>query len=304
MLLLMENQYKKFYEMELSNGVTLRQLQMKLLEIFIYFRMICEKNNLTYWCGGGTMLGAVRHKGFIPWDDDLDVFLPREDYEKLCQIWDRVADTDHYALVRTDKNHNYHHTAMNLVDLKTTYIPKHSINEDNKFGIYIDVIPFEGCPKSKVKQVLQIYHSIMYSVYNVQRLPDNQGLLLKLPTKLLLGLVKDQDRRYRIWKKHEAKMIQYPFRTSNFVKETITSFKGLFRVFNKEIFDTIDVEFENIMVKIPAGYDYYMKQIYGDYMNIPPIETMNSRYGTVSFINLFEPFSKFKGIYYNTSQLK
>lgn len=64
---------------------------------------------------------------------------------------------------------------MNLVDVRTTYVNRHSVNEDIYHGIYIDVIPFEGCPSSKVERALQIYHSIMFSVFNVQRLPDNQG---------------------------------------------------------------------------------------------------------------------------------
>ena len=193
------DEFQGYRNFILSNGVTVRQLQLKLLEIFLYFKKICEENNLTYWCGGGTMLGAVRHKGFIPWDDDLDVFLPRKDYERLYEIWDQVADTSHYVLVRTDEKVNYHHAAMNLVDVRTTYVNRHSVNEDIYHGIYIDVIPFEGCPNSKVERALQIYHSIMFSVFNVQRLPDNQGSLLRLPTKILLSLVRSSQSRYKIW---------------------------------------------------------------------------------------------------------
>lgn len=284
----------------LSNGVTVRQLQLKLLEIFLYFKKICEENNLTYWCGGGTMLGAVRHKGFIPWDDDLDVFLPRKDYERLYEIWDQVADTSHYVLVRTDKNVNYHHAAMNLVDVRTTYVNRHSENEDIYHGIYIDVIPFEGCPNSKVKRTLQIYHSIMFSVFNVQRLPDNQGALLRLPTKILLSLVRSSQSRYKIWKKHQDKMTQYDFFTAKYVKETVSSFKGLFRLYDRDVFDTIDAIFEGVVVKIPAGYDYYMKCIYGDYMSLPKDISidMSSRYEVVKFIDLNEPYTKYRGIYY------
>ena len=117
------DEFQKYRNFILSEGVTVRQLQLKLLEIFKYFKKICEENNLTYWCGGGTMLGAVRHKGFIPWDDDLDVFLPRKDYERLYEIWNQVADTSHYVLVRTDKKVNYHHAAMNLVDVCTSASP-------------------------------------------------------------------------------------------------------------------------------------------------------------------------------------
>lgn len=298
------DQFKKFREFELSEGVTIRQLQMKLLEIFKYFQKICEENGLTYWCGGGTMLGAVRHKGFIPWDDDLDVFMPRKDYELLYQKWNEIADTSHYVLVRTDREHNYHHTAMNLVDIQSTYINKHVANEDIYHGCYIDVIPFEGCPNSKIGRALQIYHSIMYDIYNVQRLPDNQGKLLRLPTKWALGLVKNPDRRYRIWTKHQKAMTKYDFYTAKYVKETVSSFKGLFRHYDRKDFDTVDADFEGIKIKIPAGYDYYMKQIYGDYMQLPKNLNfdMASRYGVVKYINLSEPYTKFKGIKYLTNQ--
>lgn len=294
--------YSTYQNYVLSNGVTVRQLQLKLLEIFKYFKKICEENNLTYWCGGGTMLGAVRHGGFIPWDDDLDVFMPRQDYEKIYRIWNDVADTNKYVLVRSDKNHNYHHTAMNLVDVNSTYINKHSENEDIFHGCYIDVIPFEGCPDSKLGRIKQIWHSILYGIYNAQRLPDNQGKLLRIPTKIALNLVKSPELRYKIWKKNEEKMSKYDFFSSNFVKETVSSFKGMFRTYQRNVFDTIDIKFEDVLVKIPTGYDHYMTRIYGDYMSLPPnldID-MATRYGVIKFISLSEPFVKFKGTLYMT----
>lgn len=300
------DKYQKYRDYELSPGVTVSQLQHKLLEIFKYFRKVCEENNLTYWCGGGTMLGAVRHKGFIPWDDDLDVFMPREDYEKLYAIWSQVADNSKYVLVRTDKEHNYHHTAMNLVDITTTYINKHAENEDIYHGCYIDVIPFEGCPDSKWGRAMQIYHSVMYSVFNAQRLPDNQGKLLRLPVKVLLDLVKNPQRRYKIWKSHEDKMTRTDFKTARYVKETVSSFKGLFRLYDRSDFDTTNAEFEGTTVKIPAGYDHYMKCIYGDYMSVPANLSidMANRYNVIKYINLDEPYSKFRGIKYLTGEKK
>lgn len=290
----------KYKNYVLANDVTIRQLQDKLLEIFMYFKKICEDNGLNYWCGGGTMLGAVRHGGFIPWDDDLDVFMPRKDYESLYKIWNTIADTDHYALVRTDRSHNYHHTAMNLVDLKTTFIQFHSENEDIYHGCYIDVIPFEGCPDGRLSRAFQIYHSIMYSVFNCQRLPNNQGRMLRYPVMLLLGMIKSQKLRYKLWTYHQKQMTRYDFYTANIVKETVSSFKGLFREYDRHVFDTTEILFEGVSVKIPVGYDHYMKKIYGDYMKVPDdvYENMSGRYSRIKFIDLKNSFKIYKGLQY------
>ena len=113
---------------------------------------------------------------------------------------------------------------------------------------------------------------------------------------VLLGLVRNPKTRYKIWKKHEAKMVQYGFFDAKYVKETISSFKGLFRLYERSIFDTTDAVFEGITVKIPAGYDHYMKMIYGDYMAIPKNLSidMASRYGVVKYINLHEPYTTYR----------
>ena len=81
----------------------LRELQLKGLEILLYFKEFCEKHKLTFFFCGGCCIGTLRHKGFIPWDDDVDVFMPRDDYEKLYVLWNKYADTKRYSCNRTNE---------------------------------------------------------------------------------------------------------------------------------------------------------------------------------------------------------
>lgn len=288
---------KDYGSLEIYQGVCIRDLQSKIKSILIYFMRLCEENNLRYWCAGGTMLGAVRNKGFIPWDDDIDIFMPRSDYERLYILWPTIGDLDNYCLCRTTKEKNYHQTDMQLVDINTTFINHHSMEEDIEHGLSIDIMPFEGVPDSKIKRAIQIYHAVMYSVYNVQRLPDHQGKVLRFFTSILLNLVKNPEKRYRIWKYHEKMLSQYDYDESKIVKEMIANFKALFLSYPKETFDTISVPFEDIIIKIPKGYDAYMKAIYGDYMKLPPEKDRIPKHDVV-YVNLSEPFIHFKGKYY------
>ena len=165
---------------------------------------------------------------------------------------------------------------------------------------YIDVIPFEGCPDGRLSRAFQIYHSIMYSVFNCQRLPNNQGRMLRYPVMLLLGMIKSQELRYKLWTYHQKQMTRYDFYTANIVKETVSSFKGLFREYDRHVFDTTEILFEGVSVKIPVGYDHYMKKIYGDYMKIPDdvYENMSGRYSRIKFIDLKNSFKIYKGFQY------
>ena len=281
----------------ISGDVTTGALQEKSLEIFKYFQKICKKHNLRYWVGGGTLIGALRHQGFIPWDDDIDVFMPRPDYEKFYAIWNQVGDLRHYALCRTTKDKNIHQTDMQLVDLTTTFINRHSVNEDICHGVSVDIMPFEGCPEGKIARGMQIYHSILYSIFNVQRLPDHQGKALRFATSLVLNAVRSPERRYKVWSKHEKKMAGYDFDSAKTVKETITSFRALFYPHPRSAFETMEVPFEDIQVSIPVGYDAYLRRIFGDYMQLPPEEGRVAKHDVV-YANLNEPFAKYKGIHY------
>ena len=91
----------------MNNTEALKKLQDIELDILIMLKDFCLQHDISWFLDGGTVLGAARHKGFIPWDDDVDVFMLRDDYEKLCRIWDEKADTEHYSCVRSnDQFHN------------------------------------------------------------------------------------------------------------------------------------------------------------------------------------------------------
>lgn len=83
----------------------LRAIQLKSLELLLYFKEICDKNGLLFYFCGGCCIGALRNQGFIPWDDDIDVFMPRKDYERLPQVWAEQADTSRYRYTRTTRDH-------------------------------------------------------------------------------------------------------------------------------------------------------------------------------------------------------
>lgn len=105
-----------------DNTYGIAPLQDKMLDILKYFISLCEKYNLRYCAYGGTCIGAFRHQGFIPWDDDLDVIMPRQDYEQLWRLYGEKINSSKCKLCRTTFDKNYHHRVMQLVDLETTFI--------------------------------------------------------------------------------------------------------------------------------------------------------------------------------------
>ena len=134
----------------------LRQLQLKSLEMAVYFRDFCKENNLKFFLCGGGCIGALRHKGFIPWDDDIDVFMPRDDYEKLGEIWAKNADTDRFSYCRPDEKHHYKNLFATINDNNTTFIKTHQADLDINHGIVLDILPLDGYPNSSVARGCQL----------------------------------------------------------------------------------------------------------------------------------------------------
>ena len=280
------------------NNIKVEDLQNKMLEMLLYFDEFCRENSLKYYVCGGCLIGVVRHKGFIPWDDDIDLFMPRPDYERLAKIWNKKADIKKFVYCRTNREHIYHDGGASIRDIRTTYINRHSVNEDIEHGIALEIMPIDGCPTFFLSRWRQIINAFVFSLFNVQRLPDNKGKTIRVFSELIYKVVPSKNIRYTIWKHAEKEMTKYKWEDCQYVTELIGSIKGMLIRHPKQDFNKVILkEFEGYQIPVMAGYKRYLKEIWGDYMQLPPEEKRVAKHDVV-YMDLNEPYTKFKGIYY------
>lgn len=286
--------------MNLSKATSseIQVLQKKELDILIYIKKICIENKLTFFLAGGSCIGAIRHKGFIPWDDDVDIFMPRHDYEKLYKNWNMYKKNEKYSLSRSDEGHVYRHSAMTVNDNDTTFINFRTENEDVNQGIAIDILPLDYLSDSIVKRSWQRLNAIIFSIFINQRLPDNQGTILRFLTSIPLKFVRGEQRRYKIWKYCESQMIKYSDPKSKYMIELVAGLKGMYRLLDPEWFNKSEYkQFENVEMPVPQGYDNYLSLVFGDYMKLPPEKERVAKHNTV-IIDTETPYKNYKGKYY------
>ncbi|BED91714.1 MAG: glycosyl transferase [Candidatus Improbicoccus pseudotrichonymphae] len=239
----------------------LRNLQMKNLEMFNYFKNFCEKNNLIFFVCGGCCIGTIRHEGFIPWDDDMDVFMLRNDYEKFKSLW---KNNEKYYI------NSEFYSFTKFIDKNTTLINKEDILRKNIIGVSLDIFPLDGCPKSKLKRCMQIFCALMYCLYSSNMIPQKHGLIIKFLCTVLLRLPSVKI-KIKLSSFFEKKMSKYPIDDCEKITELCAGPRYIFNEYPKEIFGScVFKKFEGQSVPIPIGYDEYLKTAFGDYMKIPP----------------------------------
>ncbi len=284
--------------MSIVSEVSIRDIQNKMLDILIYFDKFCKENGLKYTLCGGTALGAVRHKGFIPWDDDVDVFMLREDYEKLQGLWEKNADTERYSCVRSNESINIHHSATEIKDNNTTFINRHSVDSDINHGLMIDVIPIDCVASSTVGKICQMIDSMLYCCFNFQRLPEHKSRVIYFLTKAALGVFKSPKTRYKLWKGAEKRLSRHKAKRGGLVASFGEGASIMKLRFPTEWFlEPVELEFEGHMLPVPRDYDEYLKISFGDYMALPPEEDRVARHNAV-FIDLENSYKIYKGIHY------
>jgi len=264
----------------------LRDLQLKELELLVLFRDICDKNQLTYYISGGTFLGAIRHKGFIPWDDDIDVAMPRNDYDKFIRIASEEFQGDkqfwHYKSVLESRRPN-----SRLVDCSVK-IKNNSWKIAREEPVWIDIFPLDGLPnsllKAKFHKMRLLFLKVMVGFANFENIQDNkesrpwyEKTLLKFNKIFSIGKHLDLNKQYDLL---ENALRKY----SNDSSEVYFNFHGAYRfnsIFNKKKIygEGISLEFEGTNFNAPKNYDAYLKQIYGDYMQLPS-EDMRNKHNT------------------------
>ena len=259
--------------------VSLEEQKKMELDILKYVTEICDKNYLRYFLGGGTLLGAVRHNGFIPWDDDIDIMMPREDYCKLATLM-RNLTHDRFIYLDYESCDGYFYPFAKVVDKRTRIIEK-DCKLIEKLGVYIDVFPIDEVSddyeeNEKLFRKYKLY-DFMLAAYKMKKPTKNN--VFKLIIKYILKLYMNLFSNYKkIIKKIE--LLGKKYKNTN----TVACISG--RYFDKEIMpssyiDTYKLQkFENYEFKIPVGYDEYLTKHYGNYMKLPPKEKQISNHST------------------------
>lgn len=254
----------------------LRKAQLLMLKILKEIHNICVKNNIKYFLSDGTLIGAIRHNGFIPWDDDLDIGMLREDYEKFCSIAQEELPEE--FVLQTQKTDKGYGLQFGKVILKNTiWIEKVAKNTKRDYsGLYIDIFPYDKIPEDKRKQKIinRLYFFIQGLIlikYKYIQKKDYDELTKKITFVIkrffLLIIPKNVLTFFRefICKKY----INYKD------KIIVTKYGGNFYK-NQNPYnlykDLILHDFETEKVYIPKCYDTILKKLYGNYMEIPPIE--------------------------------
>ena len=183
-------------------------IQEKSLEMAEYFVDFCNKHNLLcYLCGGGA-IGSLRHGGFIPWDDDLDFFMPRKDYEKLVSCGMKRLILGIF-LSKSNVDYLDRNLFITIRDKETTCVKPYQIDLDIPHGLALDIIPLDYYPKKKSDRKKQMIWAMIYSLFCAQTIPEKHGGVLKIGSKILLGVIPSRKLRYKIWKKAEKEMTKY-----------------------------------------------------------------------------------------------
>lgn len=265
------------------------QLQQRLLNMLEWFHAFCVEHDLRYYVLGGTLLGAVRHKGFIPWDDDIDVGMPREDYARFIRCMNEKDNQSDFVLETPLINRDYVYQYCKLYDKTTTLIEKTRCK--TKRGIFLDIFPLDGIGNTleeAKKNFSKIDKKNSYIMTKVCALSKHRKLYKNI------AIVVSRCIPFPRWRK-VLRRLDEECKSHSFDKyEYVANLYGNWHereIAKREWFGTLRLyDFENIQVYGPQDADCYLTAIYGDYMQLPPMEKQKTHHDYL-FLDLNKPFA-------------
>ena len=251
-----------WFESEIRNGyeVTTKQKEIWAIELDMLYKFmnICNKYNLKWWVDGGTLLGTVRHKGFIPWDDDIDIFMLREDYDRFIDIAKTKITGNYYLQTDEDGETFYAHAKMRRTDTTAILVKDLPAKFTFNQGIFIDIFPFDNVPDNELEYKDFIYKLLTLKIKILKRLSywwtGNKN------PDILRNCINLQNTY------HNLRTTYNNDKTEFIANLGLPSIKHDVRKKRTEITDTIYMQFEILTVPVPSGYDSILKRLYGDYM--------------------------------------
>lgn len=280
---------RKLTEIEITPEI-LKELQQIQLEILVELDRICRKYKLRYSMDGGTLLGAVRHKGFIPWDDDIDIIMPRKDYEKFFRICKKELDKERFFLQehRTDSYYNVGYPRIRRNS--TVYRRAGHEHMNYRGGVFIDLFVLDNVPDSKILRRLHRFscfciRKILWSETGKYLAPTPllrtwYSLISKIPKSFVFGL---NDKIAYLCNHHETELIRH--NTHPYPNPKVCGYGIPSRLLKQ----FTELEFEGFKFFAVKEYEEYLTMLYGDYKKLPPKEKRKPS------IHL----SEFKGVSHN-----
>ena len=257
-----------------------RQAQLIILRMFKVFDAICRDHDLVYWLDGGSALGAYRHQGFIPWDDDIDIGMPRKDFEKLKQVLPQQLPDDMASQVSESDKHYYNNIVpLKIRDKKSHIVEPRDHAYNNPYqGLFLDIFAYDFMPKS-----IFVYYIIRAFIRDACDRPNMATVCIK-PSKRgfyifkLIGYLIPLHKRLEI----KQKILSKNKPSSQVMLGYDSGLKAL--TFDSDIFEPVkEMLFEDMMAFVPGKIEKYLNDKYGNYMEIPQE-------------NLQKPFEHFKVI--------
>lgn len=257
--------------MQLSSS-ELKKAQSLMLKILLEIDRVCKENDIKYFLSDGTLIGAIRHKGFIPWDDDLDIGMLRADYDKFCSIADKVLGDD-FLLQSYNNDHGYGLSYNKVILKETLWLEKRSEKTNRKYtGLFVDIFPYDKIPNEKniQKKIQYKYENLNYFILvKTNYYPLESNSFIKMFIKKII--LKFTTLSYLV-KKREKLIVKYKALDRDYL---YTKFGGNFYkniTSPSNVEEYLNVEFENNLFPVPKGYDEVLTNLYGEYLVLPPKE--------------------------------
>jgi len=270
---------------------TQQRIQRCQMEILNEFKKACEEHNVTFYLAYGTALGAVRHHGFIPWDDDIDIYMRMEDYNKLDEI-QKYLPSNLFVQTR-DTEKEYGLLIARVRDSNTTLIEEDHVDRDINHGVYIDIYPLFYCPKDNLKMKLIVIISFICRLFAYNDPPMNKGKVTTFVSRLILAMFPKRA-------KFKLADRMYAYLTHQCQSKYVSSFPdvSLGKRFLGEWFRKPSMcEFEGVLMPMPTNQEDYLTYEFGDYMQLPPIEKRQIHHHYL-FTDLENSYLNYKGVKY------